>query len=91
MTPGSTTATSSKGETSRMRFSRSVETTSWLSWALAPPESPVPAPRGTTETPNRAAARTTAWTCSALAGKATTGPPGAGSAPAVFAVAASWR
>ena len=57
MTPGSTTAISSSGEISRIRFSRSVEMTSAPLGTLAPPESPVPRPRGTTGTANAVAPR----------------------------------
>ena len=47
-----------------IRVIRSVETTRQPSTAEAPPESPLPAPRGTTGTPCSAANRTAAWTSS---------------------------
>ena len=62
MTPGSTTAVSSSGLRSRMRFIRSRLSTTQPSLACAPPETPVPAPRATSGTPRAAQARTVAWT-----------------------------
>ena len=50
-TPGSTTASSSSTEISSTRFMRSVESTSSPAPPMAPPASPVPAPRGTTGMP----------------------------------------
>src|SRR5690606_12620259 len=62
MTPASTTASSSAASISRMRVMRSVDTTSSPCWAMAPPASPVPAPRGTTGTPCALAQRSAACT-----------------------------
>ena len=64
MTPGSTTAVSSSGLRSRMRFIRSRLSTMQPSVAWAPPETPVPAPRATTATPWAAQALTVACTSS---------------------------
>ena len=47
-TPGSTTASSSASEISRMRFMRERSSTIAPGLAIAPPARPVPAPRGTT-------------------------------------------
>jgi len=42
------------------------------STALAPPDNPVPAPRGTTGAPSSAATRTTAWTSVSLRARTAT-------------------
>ena len=70
-TPGSTTATRLTGSTSRILFSRVKARTREPSRATAPPESPVPAPRGVTGTPRRFAALTTSATSSVEPGTAT--------------------
>ena len=63
-TPGSTTASSSASEISRMRFMRERSRTIAPGLAIAPPASPVPAPRGTTGVPVAWAMRMTACTWS---------------------------
>ncbi len=63
-TPGSTTASSSASETSRMRFIRETSSTIAPGLAMAPPARPVPAPRGTTGVPVAWAMRITACTSS---------------------------
>ena len=50
-TPGSTTARRLSGSIARIRFMREHSITTAPSFASAPPESPVPAPRGTNGTP----------------------------------------
>ena len=63
-TPGSTTASSSASETSRMRFIRETSSTIAPGLAIAPPARPVPAPRGTTGVCVSWARRSTACTSS---------------------------
>ena len=63
-TPGSTTASSSASEISRMRFMRERSSTIAPGLAIAPPARPVPAPRGTTGVPVAWARRMTTCTCS---------------------------
>ncbi len=58
-TPGCTTAMRFSASTLRMRFRREHSITTPFSSAIAPPESPVPAPRGTKGTPCARQARTT--------------------------------
>ena len=58
-TPGSTTAKRSTGSISTMRSMREHSITTPPPCATAPPERPVPAPRGTNGTPNSRQARTT--------------------------------
>src|SRR5690606_22985846 len=70
-TPGCTTASCSRGLIYRMEFIRSSAITTPLSKALAPPDRPVPAPRGTTGTPASAQTRTAAATCSVVVGRTT--------------------
>ena len=55
----------------RMRRMREVSTIRHCSTGLAPPERPVPAPRGTKGTPWRAQQRTIAATSAVVSGKAT--------------------
>ena len=62
MTPASATTYRSSAFTSTMRVIRSSESTMLPASAFAPPERPVPAPRGTTGSPDAAARRTTAET-----------------------------
>ncbi len=71
-TPGSTTASRLRASILRMRFSLvSTINTASLS-ASAPPERPVPAPRGTNGMPRAPSRRTTAMTSSRLPGSTTT-------------------
>ena len=64
----------------RSRVIRSVETTRQPSTADEPPDSPLPAPRGTTASPCSAANRTAAWTSSVeLARTTASGTPASGS------------
>src|SRR4051795_10640888 len=65
-TPGSTTATRSSASISTTRFIRERSRTTQPSTALAPPDSPVPAPRVTTGTPSSAHAATTCCTSAVL-------------------------
>src|SRR5213083_831358 len=60
------------GSIARMRFSRVSTMSTASSFASAPPDSPVPAPRGTNGTPSAASSRTTATTSSRLPGSTTT-------------------
>src|SRR5439155_5255809 len=69
-TPGSTSAALDSVSISRMRRSRAVETTT-PPGAIAPPASPVPAPRATSGTSARAHAATTAAVSAAVPGAAT--------------------
>src|SRR5437867_6724078 len=71
-TPGSTTASRFLGSMARMRFSRVSTISTASSSASAPPDRPVPAPRGTNGTPSAASRRTTATTSSRLPGSTTT-------------------
>ncbi len=74
MTPASATTYRSAAFTSTMRVIRSSESTMLRAIAFAPPESPVPAPRGTTRRPDAAARRTTADTsCSRSASTTASG------------------
>src|SRR6478735_10538100 len=84
-TPASTTAYRSAGSTSRILVIRSSERTRHPAVALAPPDSPVPAPRGTTGTPCAAAMRTAVDTSSTEVAKTTA----AGSANSAHS-ASSW-
>ena len=68
-TPAWTVAVRSASSTARIEVIRSSATTRQPSIALAPPDSPEPAPRGTTGTPWRAAARTAAWTSPVVRGR----------------------
>jgi hypothetical protein len=61
-TPAWTTASRSKGSIRRIWLSRSSAMITPPSMALAPPDSPVPAPRAVTGTPNLAQTRTAATT-----------------------------
>src|SRR2546430_2527326 len=70
-TPGSTTATRAVASIATMRRRRAVETTIAPAQAIVPPESPVPAPRGTIAVPASCAAFTTAATSAVLPGTAT--------------------
>src|SRR2546430_16274170 len=70
-TPGSTTATRATGSISWIVRSLAVAMTTASPHAIVPPERPVPAPRGTTATPARRAARTHAAICRVSAGTAT--------------------
>ena len=85
-TPASTRATRLAGSISRMRVISSVESTMPPSIAAAPPESPVPAPRGTTGTPWAAATRIAAWTSAVWRGRTT-----ASGRPPDTSSAWSWR
>src|SRR5688572_11773347 len=77
--PGSTNATWTSGSTSTAVI-RSRLSTMPPSRALAPPESPVPAPRGTTGTPCSAAQRTAVCTWVASCARTTaSGVPACGS------------
>src|SRR5512133_822143 len=58
ITPAWTTASRSSGSIERISLSRSSAMITPPSMALAPPESPVPAPRAVTGTPNLAHTRT---------------------------------
>src|SRR5213079_1682334 len=71
-TPGSTTAIRFLGSIARMRFSRVSTSSTASASASAPPDRPVPAPRGTNGTPSAASSRTTATTSSRLPGSTTT-------------------
>src|ERR1700751_948164 len=65
----------------------SVDSTIPLSSAVAPPDRPLPAPRGTTGTRLDVAQRSTVWTCSVLRGRTTaTGFAGRGVESTVLAV-----
>ncbi len=66
-TPASTVAVSASGSTSTTVVIRSRLSTRQPSTAFAPPLRPEPAPRGTTGTPWRAAARTAACTSGVVA------------------------
>ncbi|OLT09769.1 hypothetical protein BJF78_06050 [Pseudonocardia sp. CNS-139] len=70
-TPGCTTASRSAGSISTIARIRSVESTTHPSTALAPPDRPVPAPRGTSGRRCRAQARTTSATSAVLRGRTT--------------------
>jgi hypothetical protein len=70
-TPGSTTASRSRVLISLIAVIASVDTTTLCSIAFAPPDSPVPAPRGTTGAPSRRHTRTTCRTSSAVRGRTT--------------------
>src|SRR6185436_7549196 len=70
-TPGSTQAMRLSRSTSRIRFIRVSETTTGAPSGIAPPASPVPAPRGTTDRPCRAAILTIACTSPVEVGKQT--------------------
>ena len=82
MTPGSTTAIWLAGSIVLMAVISSVERTTQPSTALAPPDSPVPAPRVTSGVPVAAQADTTSATSAVVRGRTTaTGfPNGAHSA-----------
>jgi hypothetical protein len=62
ITPACTTANRSNGSIRRISLSRSSAMITPPSMAFAPPDSPVPAPRAVTGTPNLAQIRTTAAT-----------------------------
>ena len=68
-TPAWTVAVRSAPSIATIAVIRSSETTRQPSIAFAPPDSPDPAPRGTTGTPWRAAARTAAWTSDVVRGR----------------------
>src|SRR5438105_68281 len=70
-TPGSTTATRATTSISWTVRSRAVAMTTASPHAIVPPDRPGPAPRGTTATPARRAARTHAAISAVLAGTAT--------------------
>ena len=70
-TPGSTTASRLSPSTRRIRFSRVNTRSTAPGSASAPPESPVPAPRGTNGTPCTARSRTTAISSSREPGRTT--------------------
>src|SRR5205823_9629325 len=70
-TPGSTQTRRSSGRISRTRSIFVVTITSASRSGVEPPASPVPLPRGTTESPWRAAARTHATTSSVERGNTT--------------------
>ena len=77
MTPGWATASWSASLISRMRFMRVMTTVSAPSTAMAPPDSPVPAPRGTTGVRCSDASRRIAATSAVEEGNATpSGRPG---------------
>ena len=77
MTPGWTTATRLAWSISRMAAMRVMTTVRAPSTPVAPPDRPVPAPRGTSATPWAAARRTIAATSAVEVGKATaSGIPG---------------
>ena len=82
MTPGSTTAIWLAGSMVLMAVIRSVDRTTQPSTALAPPESPVPAPRVTSGVPVAAQADTTSATSAVVRGRTTAAgcPNGAHSA-----------
>ena len=69
--PASTVAVRLGRSISRMRFMRVRTISTPPAVAMAPPESPVPAPRGTIGTPSVAQSRTTDATWSVLVGKTT--------------------
>src|SRR3954463_3953454 len=80
--PGCVTATFDTGST-RMSRIRSSDTTTPPSTALEPPDSPEPAPRGTTGIRCLAAQVTVAWTSAVrLAPAEAHGPPAGGAAAA---------
>jgi hypothetical protein len=83
--PGCATAVRVTGSTVMARIF-SVDSTMPPSTAVAPPESPLPAPRGTTGTRCAVAHRRTAWTSSVLVGRTT-----ANGVPAAGSIARSWR
>src|ERR1700760_381169 len=64
--PGWTTASRLSGSTSSTWFMAAMSSTTQPATALAPPDSPVPAPRGTTGTPRSAQVRTTCWTSASV-------------------------
>ena len=70
-TPGCTTARRSEPSISTMSVMCSVESTTAPSLAFAPPDRPVPAPRGTSGARCSRQARTTAWASSAVRGRTT--------------------
>ena len=70
-TPGSTHTARASRSTSPIDVMRASDTTTGAPSGIAPPASPVPAPRGTTARPWRRAARTTACTSPAVRGKQT--------------------
>ena len=77
--PGSVTTVRVTGSTS-IRVIRSVDTTRQPSTADEPPDSPLPAPRGTTARPCAAANRTAACTSSVVDARTTaSGTPASGS------------
>ena len=67
--PGCTHATPLSGSTDSSSFMRVSDSTTGRPSGAAPPDSPVPAPRGTTARPCVAAIRTQAATCSVVTGK----------------------
>ena len=71
MTPGSTTAIWLAGSTALMAVMSSVDRTTQPSTALAPPDSPVPAPRVTSGVPVAAQADTTSATSAVVRGRTT--------------------
>ncbi|KQP26762.1 hypothetical protein ASF38_07015 [Aeromicrobium sp. Leaf272] len=71
ITPGCTTATRSSTSIERIRSSRRVLRTTDPAGALAPPASPVPAPRVTTARPASSAATTQAATSRVVRGDST--------------------
>src|SRR5690349_20830245 len=77
--PGSATAIFATGSTTRVRI-LSRESTTPPATAVAPPDRPEPAPRGTTATPLVVAHRRVCWTCPVLAALTTaSGQPAPGS------------
>jgi hypothetical protein len=71
-TPGCTTAMRATGSTRTMRMNLASDSSTPSPGGSAPPESPVPAPRGTTGTPSAWQARSTSRTCASVSGSATT-------------------
>ena len=67
--PGCTQATPLSRSTSSSSFICVSDSTTGRPSGAAPPERPVPAPRGTTARPWSAAIRTQAATCSVVTGK----------------------
>ena len=71
MTPGCTQAMRLLVSTDSTLFIRPVDTTTGRPSGIAPPASPVPAPRGTTAEPCCSAIPMIAWTSSVVSGKHT--------------------
>jgi hypothetical protein len=71
LTPGCTRAVRAAGSMSRMRMNFASDSTTPCLTGVAPPDSPVPAPRATTGTRSSWHSFSTATTCSSRVGSAT--------------------